>query len=344
MRRAMPRHRHAAPLRQGGVSLVELMISIALGLIILAAVTTLFVNQSKTRTDLDKSNRLIENGRYALEVLSENLRLAGFYGELDPSTVAVPGALPDPCATAVASLTAAVRLHVQGYDAAGSAASIATPPCSLVTGTSLKAGSDILVLRRAGTADAVLQTAAASGTPYIQASLCPNDATTYRIDTTPANFTLRQRACTTTSTTPYANLRPYVVQLYFIAPDNVAGDGIPTLKRRELTSAGSFSTVALVEGVEYMQIDYGIDSAGGDGVVDSWSSCAACSTTDWSNVVAVKVNLLARNTDATPAHSDAKTYALGLDGTVGPLSDTYKRHAYSQVIRLVNPAGRREAP
>ena len=52
--------------RQRGLSLIELMISIALGLIILAAVTTLFIDQNKTRTDLDKANRLVENGRYAL--------------------------------------------------------------------------------------------------------------------------------------------------------------------------------------------------------------------------------------------------------------------------------------
>src|SRR3990167_259795 len=83
-----PIHTHAFTNRQTqrGLSLVELMISITIGLLILSAMTTLFVNQSKTRAELDKSNRMIDNGRYALELLSENLRLAGFYGELDPST------------------------------------------------------------------------------------------------------------------------------------------------------------------------------------------------------------------------------------------------------------------
>lgn len=349
-RTLLSRPRDAAPLCQTGLSLIELMISITLGLIILAAVTTLFVGQSKTRTDLEKANRLIENGRYALEVLSENLRLAGFYAELDPSSAALPATLPDPCATTAVELTAAVRLHVQGYNAAGIAAAIpvvpgppASPPCGLVSNTNLKTGSDVLVLRRAGTDTAVLQANAVAGTPYLQASLCPYDSSAYKVDITPANFTLRQRTCTTTSTTPYADLRPYMVHVYFVSPDNVSGDGIPTLKRMELTSAGSFSTVALVEGIEYLQMDYGIDSSG-DGVVDSWSNCAACTTTDWSNVVTVKINVLARNLDTTSAYSDAKTYALGLDGSAGPLGDAYKRHAYSQIVRLVNPAGRRETP
>src|SRR3990167_9518695 len=79
---------------QRGLSLIELMISITIGLLILSAMATLFANQSRTRSELDKSNRMIDNGRYALEVLSENLRVSGFYGERD---IAPAGAINDPC-------------------------------------------------------------------------------------------------------------------------------------------------------------------------------------------------------------------------------------------------------
>src|SRR3990167_683994 len=113
---------------QRGLSLIELMISITIGLLILLAMATLFSNQSKTRSELDKSNRMIDNGRYALEVLSENLRVAGFYGSLYPGSVALPGAISDPCSTTMADIAAAIPLHVQGYDAAGASADIAAPP------------------------------------------------------------------------------------------------------------------------------------------------------------------------------------------------------------------------
>ncbi|HSH53582.1 MAG TPA: prepilin-type N-terminal cleavage/methylation domain-containing protein, partial [Methylotenera sp.] len=66
---------------QQGFSLVELMVSVAIGLLLLSALATLFVSQSKTRMELDKENRMIDNGRYALDLLSENLSMAGFYGE-----------------------------------------------------------------------------------------------------------------------------------------------------------------------------------------------------------------------------------------------------------------------
>ena len=69
---------------QRGLSLIELMISITLGLIILASLSTLFVNQSRTRVELDKSSRMIDNGRYAMELLSNDLRLAGWLPLVGP--------------------------------------------------------------------------------------------------------------------------------------------------------------------------------------------------------------------------------------------------------------------
>lgn len=334
---------------QRGLSLIELMISITIGLLILVALSTLFINQSRSRVELDKSNRMIDNGRYALEVLSDNLRLAGYYGEFVPasSVPAIPAALPNPCSTLATDISAALQLAVQGYDAATLTGSISGPPCGLTNSAgsdkSLKPGSDILVIRRASTATAIVQTAAVSGTHYLQASLCQYDLVPYKVDTVPANFTLRTRTCTPTSTAPYADLRQFMVQVYFVSPNNKVasgvGDGIPTLKRMELDpTTHAFVTTPLVEGIDYMQLEYGLDTDN-DGVADSYVTNPAL--TDWPNVVAVKMHLLAKNTETTRGYTDSKTYSLGSAGTVTP-GDSYKRHAYTQYIRLVNPAGRRE--
>lgn len=204
---------------QRGLSLVELMISITIGLLILSALATLFVNQSKTRTELDKSNRLIDNGRYALEVLSENFRLAGFYGERDLTAAA---AISDPCTTNLTEMRDALGLHVAGYDVNDVATAIVSPPCNLTT-AELKNGSDILVLRRADTTP-IAAASAVSGTHYIQLSNCRYDTATSVIDTIATNFILRQRDCTSTSTLPAANVRRFFVQTYFVSPNNIAGD------------------------------------------------------------------------------------------------------------------------
>lgn len=352
--------------RERGFSLVELMISIAIGLIILATLVSLFVSQSRARGELDKANRMIENGRYALELLSDNLRLAGFFGELDPATTGAAAGLTDPCSTNVADMAGAVRLHVGGYDAATPTSVVGSVPCGLVS-SSLKTGSDIIVVRRADTSIPVPQGSAVASTHYLQVSLCRYDADKYRISTAPAALTLRGRDCTETSGAPYADVRRFVAQTYFVSPNHKGSDGIPTLMRRELNpnGSGAFITTPLVEGIEYLQVEYGIDGADTDadgmpdrfnlpdshglngdidGSADAYSTCAACSANQWSNVVSAKLYIVARNIEPTPAHTDTKTYSLGQAGNVGPFNDHYKRHAYSQLVRLVNPSSRREIP
>lgn len=332
---------------QRGLSLVELMISITIGLLILASLTTLFVNQSKARAELDKSNRMIDNGRYALEVMADNLRLAGFYGEFSPSSgnPAIPGTLPDPCSTSASDISAALQLAVQGYNAGTGQISSLPSNCGFTytagSDRTLKEGSDILVIRRASTATPIVQGVALNGTHYLQVSRCQHDAVRYKISTSTADFTLRKSSlCTSSSGAPYADLRNFLVQLYFVAPDNGAGESIPTLKRSALDpTTHGFLTTPLVEGIEYMQIDYGLDT-NTDGAPDSYTSAPA--TADWPNVVAARVSILARNTESTAGYTDTKTYTLGLAGTFGPFNDGFKRHVYTQFVRLTNPAGRRE--
>ena len=146
------------------------------------------------------------------------------------------------------------------------------------------------------------------------------------------------------------------MHIYFIANNNEPGDGIPTLKRAELGANGAFSIAPLVEGIENLQFEYGLDT-NGDSMPDAvsadpgtYAGCAAdpCYITNWLNVVTAKVHLLSRTNDATPGYTDTKTYPLGLqaDGTqltVGPFNDAFKRHAYTTTIRMNNPAGRRES-
>ena len=102
--------------RQGGFSLVELMVAVTLGLLVMSVLAMAFVGSSQARRDTDQGSRQIENGRYAMQLMSEDLALAGYYAEFDPWPLTTPAAKPDPCATDVATLKTAMPLHVQGYD------------------------------------------------------------------------------------------------------------------------------------------------------------------------------------------------------------------------------------
>ena len=58
-----------------GFSLVELLVSVAIGLLVLAAVTSLLVSQKNTYRTQDDSSRVQENGRLLMQVLTHDFRI-----------------------------------------------------------------------------------------------------------------------------------------------------------------------------------------------------------------------------------------------------------------------------
>jgi type IV pilus assembly protein PilW len=116
---------------------------------------------------------------------------------------------------------------------------------------------------------------------------------------------------------------------------------------RELTGAGTVET-PLVEGIEYLNVIYGID-ADGDGLPETYSADPGTDPNVWTNVMTAQIFVLARNVDVSPGYSDTKTYTMGINAAgapiiLGPFSDGYRRHVYTSVVRITNPAGRRDTP
>jgi type IV pilus assembly protein PilW len=58
--------------------------------------------------------------------------------------------------------------------------------------------------------------------------------------------------------------------------------------------------------------------------------------------MAVRVHLLARNNERSAGYTDGKSYNLGLAGATAAANDNFKRHVFSQLIRVVNPSARRD--
>lgn len=342
--------------KQAGLSLIELMISLTIGLVLLLGITSLIVQQSQTRDELAKSSRQIDNGRYAIQLMHDDIEHAGFFGKYADLTAA-SGVLPDPCSTSATTMESALLLPVQGYN---NILPTATFSCKLdgvnttANADNYMAGTDILVIRRADTVTTPL------------ASVFPG---VYYIQTNHANHVIGTGSDTsvftlfnaTTSNTAAADVRALITRIYFISPCSVpAGGGtsctgsnddngrpIPTLKRLDLTSAGgapAFAMTRLVEGIENMQIDYGIDS-NNDGYPDNNYTTVPSNSAEWSNVMTIRVNLLARNTECTTNYTDVKTYNLGTAGNITPsgscINGGYKRHVFTELIRAINPSGRR---
>lgn len=338
---------------QRGMTLVEWMISITIGLVLLAGLTALIAQQSSTQAELEKSSRQIENGRYAMQILNEDVQMAGYYGEFSNVGVATPASI-DPCSTDLAVMEALMVFPVQGYDFPS--ASTVRPSC--IDAANHLAGTDILVIRRVEPATLTIAAAAsaAGGQSYLQSGLTSSGqefAKKLGKGSDTSVFTLFTKDGVTR-----ASLRKYLVHIYFVSPCSVPNSGstcsvantddggasIPTLKRLELTAAAGttqFVTTSLVEGIEKLQIDYGFDVAGGDGAPDNYAKDAA-TVADWANVMSVRLHLLARNNERTVGHKDTKTYNLGLNGTTAATNDGFKRRVFSQLVRVVNPSSRRD--
>jgi type IV pilus assembly protein PilW len=322
------------------------MVAVTISLLVLTALSAIFISSTRSRNEMQKSTQQQESGRYASQLLADNLKLAGYFAEFDSSPLTTPATLPDPCETTISNLLTALPLHVQGVNNA-----TAIPSCI----SDVKADTDIVVMRRVSTCATGAAGCAAfvDGEPHFQASLCtPTDGSGgelahainsdadyavyhFALSTSSADFTRHKTSCIATD---FAAIQRYLVHIYFIANNNVSGDGVPTLKRAEL-GAGLFKIVPLVDGIENMQIEYGLDNDN-DGVPNAYTSAPA-NTTDWRNVMSARVHLLARNTTSTTGYTDSRTYTLG-DTEVAAPGDGYKRHVYSTTAQFVNPSWRRQ--
>lgn len=335
---------HIRP-KQGGFTLVELMVSIALGLVIVLALITLLINVSRSNSEMAKTNRQIENGRFALQILQSDLELAGYWGRLGYSSGinAMPpaAAVPNPCLS-VASWDAVhqanlLAIPIQGYK------TLVGNTLSQCGVSDLLTNSDVIVISHANTcASGSANCDGGTDTgPHIQASACREGEPEYVVATLPAVaassqviFPLRRKDCATVVPEVYK----IVSNIYYLSNQN----GLPTLMRASLMN-GAWVTTSLIEGIEAFRVEYGIDSVDQDGNADSFDVCAPCTLDQWNNVVAAKVFVLARNLEMTPGYTDTKTYKLG-STVIDPLGGSYKRHVFSTTVRLVNPSGRRELP
>ncbi len=323
-----------------GSTLIELMIAMTIGVFLLGTLALVLSNNSRTRYEIEKSIGQIQNARYAMQMITDDLSNAGFYGEAEIPDRPAGAALPNLCPTA-ANLRAALVYPIQGED------NLAALPQDCAAIGAILSGNDLLAVRRTSTCavgnpdcDPFFE-----GLQYLQQPACLADCLDLPkcspwINTSREALKARVRSCTAGADAPIYRLYS---RLYFLAPSNQPNDGIPTLKRADLTAAG-YVVTPIAEGIEHLHFEYGVDNdergAPGYGEPDEYRK-ATLDPEDWPNVMAVRVHLLVRNALPTHGHLDDRTYHLGQEVIEAP-GDAYKRQAYSTTVRLNNIAGRRE--
>jgi len=368
--------------KQGGFTLVEMMIASALGLVIMAWLTQLLIDTARINREMANTSNLLESGRFALQRLREDVGHAGYWGAFVPSfddltyselPSDVPVRFPDPCLPFAAwparhgQVAALLGMPVQVQPGA-----VGDSCDALLSAESSALGTDVLLLRYAQhcIAGDLSCSPASSGPLYLQVSNCAYELAMggrFALDPNAAPYT--ERDCTT----PAARRR-FEQQIYFVRNN---GRGIPSLYRSEFGySMGEQRQLAaqeLVAGVERFHVALGVDDRSqtgeavdynsaiawqglnsrtvarnrGDGTPDGpfryCSDTTPCSIAQLLNTTVLKVYLLVRAGVASPGYLNNQTYVLG-DLTVGPFNDAFKRHLFSSTLRVHNVAGRRETP
>jgi len=84
----MKHHRQSIPAYQNGLSLIELMIAMVLGLLLMSGVVSVFLSAKQGYVNQDATSQLQENARFALEMMTREMRMAGYGGCSDAISVA----------------------------------------------------------------------------------------------------------------------------------------------------------------------------------------------------------------------------------------------------------------
>ncbi|MCU0841351.1 MAG: PilW family protein [Thiobacillaceae bacterium] len=314
---------------QAGLTMVELLISIAVGLLVMVAFGYLYMGSRQSFRVQDSVARIQENGRYALEVMGQDLRVTGFVGcgsltSVTPALTANPN--PDAGGGPIASLTpATVLTGTQGpvtltvYKTTGSGefltAAMASPAAAVPIPASARnfAVGSMFLIANCTNADVFRNSVAiADGTTDIQHAAANNDS---------GNLSVAYG--------PDAMVYPFEAIEYHLG-NNPAGNS--SLYRRL-----NGTDQEVVENVEDLQITYGEDTDA-DGAVNAYVT--ANNVADWSRVLAVRVSLLLVSPENNVA-TQAQTYVWDTDND-GALDDAVTandrrlRYVFTSTIGLRN--------
>ena len=312
--------------RSRGLSLVELMIAIAIGVVLSFAAMNVLLHSRKSYLEGEELARLQENGRYALRYLAHELAMAGYLGTELPRTPATRGESGTACFDYL--LDTAVPLeHANDVTAAGLPASGGSglPADCLLAGRHVP-GSDLLLVRRTAS-EPVVVAGERRGTV---------DADGIYLNRSPLVSPPRLQRGGAVSAQD--SLWEYAPQVLFLRNYSLAGgDGVPTLCRKRLGRSGNrmAPTECLVEGIENLQLEFGIDETG-DTRVDRFED--APDPAELRAAVAARIYLLVRSVHPIAGYRDDRSYYLG--GTrVAAAHDRHYRRVMQSTVLLRNNGG-----
>lgn len=327
-----------------GFTLVELMVSIVISLVILGGVVQSVIASKSTYTLQEELARMQENGRFALDILASDIRMAGYSG--CGGSAKVTNVLKNSSA------------WFNGYeDILGLEGGVDTFPSDL---TDNLAEQDALYVMRGDTDNRF------KVTDYNANSAVVDIVGTHTIDPgtimtiadpscktvgifqvtggnpgkfghntgnseTPGNCTKNLTFGGTCSDSysgsgetfpPGSSVMTMSLRAFFLS-DNTAG--VPSLYMKE----GVADKIELIEGIEGLQLTYGVD-ADADGEIDIFQ--AANTVVNWDNVKSARLELLMRSINKVGSANST----INFNGVDTNYNDNYARQVVSSTVMLRN--------
>jgi type IV pilus assembly protein PilW len=343
--------------RAAGFTLVELMVSLAISLLLLTGVVAIFSSSRFSYESTDQSSRIQETGRFALDLMSRHVRASGFSGcSRQPNYV-----------SSVLNSATSVQWNflagpVLGFDAEDSTwtpeLGDAVPDIDEELPGSVTAGSDVLLVRgpRLDVPPALVTTAMADAS----ADLTVDNASNFKADgevvmayscegqsvfyARPAGNTLVHTVALggtpgnqfDTTNFPFrenSEVVPVETVVYYVGKSS-GGDSVPNDTTSLWRRAAVGNAEELVQGVERMQVRYGVDTTM-DRVVDDYVD--ANEVTNWDNVVAVRIALLVRSVQEYGTDLDTRTYTLlDTEDPIPAANDRRQREVFTATVSIRN--------
>lgn len=315
---------------QHGFSLLEVFITLIIGLVIFAGVLSVFVGMRTTTSETSSYGELQENGRFAISVLTDDLLRQDFWGDytgsIDLASInPVPGAPVGECAgdginNGTFPLAAGNFRTLWGTT---------TTSATIMSGcrTDARIGSDVIQLKRAVSTPLALVAgnAAPAGNYYFVSNM--NNGAIFAAGAVPL--------------VENSQVWEYQHHIYYVRDETQGSNVVPVLMQGQLANTLTFAPI--IDGIEMIRFEYGIDTevsptAAGYGIVNAYVPAANMTPALWNNassrIIAVKVYVLARGIQPDNKYENTNTYQLaGFDYTV---NDNYHRLLFTSTVTLYN--------
>lgn len=325
------KQQHSLP-TQRGMTLIEILIAMVLGVFLLGGVIGIFINSKQTYRMQEALSRLQENSRFAVDFMSRDIRETDFWGctrqDLNPpnNILNIGGS---GFHAAVHSFTQGV-LGVNDADSAETVVIDSNNDGDVTNDADADVidGTDILSLSGATSEGVFITTVSADDTVPLTSTLHGFTTNNFLFVTDCFNSDIFQPSAVTANTISHATsgspgntasilstsygkeAQIYTVSTIVYSIQNGVS-GLPSLYR---TTNGD--NQELIEGVEDMQILYGEDTDN-DGVVNYYVP-AGTTGLNMSQVISVRISLLAQTIDDNIASRTGINYTFNGATTAAP--------------------------